>query len=106
MQHIAEPDLTLAAARRHDRELRGIETMTAQVQVEWLDAEERPLLHEELNRLREKYRLPIVLCYLQGQTHAEAARQLACPVSTVKGRSARARELLRFRLSRRGFSPS
>ncbi len=94
------------AARRHDRELRGIETMTAQVQVEWLDPEERPLLHEELNRLPEKYRLPIVLCYLRGQTHEEAARQLAWPVGTVKGRLARARELLRFRLSRRGLTLS
>jgi RNA polymerase sigma factor (sigma-70 family) len=35
-----------------------------------------PVLHEELNRLAARYRLPLVLCYLEGKTHAEAARQL------------------------------
>lgn len=66
----------------------------------------QPILHEELNRLPEKLRAPIVLCYLEGLTHDLAAEQLRWPVGTVRSRLARARELLRSRLSRRGVTCS
>jgi RNA polymerase sigma factor (sigma-70 family) len=67
-------------------------------------SELRPVLHEEVSKLPEKYRAPIVLCFFEGQTHEEAASQLECPVGTVKGRLARAKEMLRGRLSRRGMA--
>jgi RNA polymerase sigma factor (sigma-70 family) len=64
------------------------------------------VLDEEVHRLPEKYRAPILLCYLQGQTNEEAAAQLHCPTGTVKIRLLRAREILRKRLVRRGLALS
>ncbi len=48
------------------------------------------VVHQELNRLPEKYRAPVVLCYLEGLTHDEAAARLRWPVGTVRSRLARA----------------
>jgi RNA polymerase sigma factor (sigma-70 family) len=62
------------------------------------------VVHEELGRLPERLRAPMVLCYLEGMTHDLAARQLDCPVGTVRSRLARARGLLEGRLSRRGLA--
>ena len=70
----------------------------------WQDV--RPILDEEIQRLPEKYRLPIILCYLEGQTNDEAAKILRCPRGTVATRLARARERLRSRLLRRGVTLS
>src|SRR5262249_59567975 len=66
----------------------------------------RQILDEELNRLPERYRAPLVLCYLEGKTNEEAARQLGRPVGTVWYQLSRGRELLKGRLSRRGVGLS
>ncbi len=69
-------------------------------------SELKPIVHDEVGRLPEKYRAPIVLCYFEGRSHEEAARQLEWPVGTVKGRLSRARGILQSRLMRRGVALS
>jgi RNA polymerase sigma factor (sigma-70 family) len=89
-------------ARRRARERAGARPEAAPaVRNDWL-----PLLDEELGRLPEKYRLPVVLCDLEGRTRQEAAGLLACPEGTVAGRLARGRALLAKRLLRRAGSLS
>jgi RNA polymerase sigma factor (sigma-70 family) len=68
--------------------------------------EVRSILDEEIQGLPEKYRLLVILCYLEGQTNDEAARQLNCPRGTLAVRLARARERLRTRLCHRGVTLS
>ena len=91
------------AARRQARE-RQVAIMPPPVAKENPLNELAPVLDEELSRLPEKYRLPIVLCGLEGKTNEEAARQLGCPRETLATRLARARARLRARLTRRGLA--
>jgi RNA polymerase sigma factor (sigma-70 family) len=93
-----------AAARRHARERPLMDTPAAEPEAVWNDL--RPILDEELNRLPQKYRVPVVLCYFEGKTHEEAAHCLGCPRETVSTRLLRARERLRARLTRRGLAMS
>jgi RNA polymerase sigma factor (sigma-70 family) len=66
--------------------------------------EVRLLIDDELHRLPEKYRLPFVLCHLEGHSNADAARLLGCAVGTVESRLTRARQRLRSALARRGVA--
>jgi RNA polymerase sigma-70 factor (ECF subfamily) len=60
-------------------------------------------LEEELHRLPERHRAPLVLCYLEGKTNDQAAAALGCPRGSMAARLAQARERLRECLARRGF---
>jgi RNA polymerase sigma factor (sigma-70 family) len=60
-------------------------------------------LDEELHRLPERHRTPLVLCYFEGKTNEQAAQILGCPVGSMSARLAQARERLRQCLARRGF---
>jgi RNA polymerase sigma factor (sigma-70 family) len=64
------------------------------------------ILDEELSRLPKKYRTPLLLCCMEGKTRDEAARFLDLPLSTVSGRLESGREILRYRLVRRGVALS
>src|SRR5262245_13616298 len=66
------------------------------------DGELSLIVDEELHRLPERFREPLVLCYLAGKTNEEAARELGCPEGTLFSRLARGRERLRRQLARRG----
>ena len=94
-----------AANRRHIHE-RQFAAMAAGPATENDRHDLETALLEEVDRLPEKYRAPVVLCCLEGLTHEAAARRLNWPVGTVEGRLFRARGLLRSRLSRRGLAPA
>ena len=71
---------------------------------EQTNAEWQTLLDHEVQRLPERYRLPVVLCYFQGLTHEQAARQLNCPRTTITTRLTRACQRLRQRLLHHGLT--
>lgn len=96
-----------AAARRHHHEQRAMtmsptDATTPATTADW--DEVQPILDEELHRLPEKYRMPLLLCHLQGKSRDEAATLLGWSATEVKGRLQRGRELLRNRLVRRGIT--
>ncbi len=93
-----------AVARRQAREVALVEAPPASLAPDSAVEDLAPVLHEEIGRLPEKYRIPFVLCYLDGKTNEEAAQRLGCPSGTVFSRLARARERLRTRLTRRGLA--
>ncbi len=62
------------------------------------------ILHDEVNRLPDRFRTPILLCDMEGRTCEEAARLIGCPVGTVASRLSRGRDRLRATLGRRGLA--
>jgi RNA polymerase sigma factor (sigma-70 family) len=64
------------------------------------------IIHAELSAFSERYRAPLVLCYLQGRSQEEAARHLGMSKATLRNRLERGREMLRVRLVRRGLGPT
>ncbi len=97
--------IRMEGSRRRRFELRAAER-TPRPECDWVqpgDSDPYPELHAEIERLPEKYRVPIVLCYLEGLTHEQAAGRLRWPLGTVKTRLSRARERLRVQLEKRGL---
>jgi RNA polymerase sigma factor (sigma-70 family) len=92
-------------ARRRGAE-RQVPVPSADVLPNFEQAELRTVIDEEIKRLPERFRVPLVLCHLEGLRHDEVARRLGCPVGTVESRLSRAREQLRERLERRGLAPT
>jgi RNA polymerase sigma factor (sigma-70 family) len=97
-----------AERRRRCREAKGTPPGHALEQPDPLDeVSARELLRaldEELERLAERYRLPLILCVLEGRSVPEAARQLGWSPGSVRGRLARGRACLQARLARRGLA--
>jgi RNA polymerase sigma factor (sigma-70 family) len=93
-------------ARRRAREvsMASLPACIAKTEEMWSDL--RAVLDRELNVLPEKYRLPIVLCDLEGRGRKEVAHTLAIPEGTVSSRLATGRRLLAARLTRRGVTLS
>src|SRR5262249_21712777 len=96
----------ISAVRREARERRAgkMGSQEQLLDLEW--AELKAVLDEELGQLPEKYRAPLILCYLCGRTNAEAAKQLGWPSGSMSERLSRARDMLRRRLNRRGLTLS
>ncbi len=87
--------------RRHEQRAPDTPREDSLTAVVWRDLQ--PILDEEVQGLPNACRGAFVLCYLEGKTYEQAARQLGCRPGTISRRLARARELLRGRLTRRGL---
>ncbi len=91
------------AARQDMRPLPdSLATASESVEEEATRREVVPVVAEEVDRLTATLRDPVVLCFFEGHTHAEAAERLGWPIGTVASRLARAKDVLRGRLTRRG----
>jgi RNA polymerase sigma factor (sigma-70 family) len=93
-----------ARRRAHQEPIGDVPGPDATDEVLWRDL--RPVLDEEIHRLPAKYRVPFILCYLEGRTNEEAAEEIGCPKGTILSRLSRGREWLRSRLTRRGVALS
>jgi RNA polymerase sigma factor (sigma-70 family) len=93
-----------SAVRRNTREKQVKEMPQPKANSPESTQELELLLDEELSFLPDKYRLPIVLCDLEGRTRRDVARTLRIPDGTLSNRLATGRRILGTRLRRRGFA--
>ncbi len=90
-------------ARRRKHEAKAVVRSAAEApDLGWREVQ--AVLEEEIERLPEKYRAPFLLCYFEGLSRAEAARQLSLKEGTVWSRLAKARAQLQERLAQRGIA--
>ena len=79
-----------AAARRRRHERRAAELRAVEAVIDMAHDDRWPEIYDEIDRLPATYRLPVVLCVLEGRTRAEAAAQLGWTEGSVRGRLGRA----------------
>lgn len=91
-------------ARRRVKEQQVEDLPHPQIEPEDGNSEWLALLDKELNRLPDKYRIPVILCELEGRSRREVARFLSLPEGTLSWRLAQAKKILAKRLSRRGVT--
>src|SRR5262245_35398927 len=89
--------------QQHERQAAAMQTK-AESDAAWHEL--RQVLDDELMYLPEKYRMPLLLCYLHGKTREEAAHELGWTLQQLKGSLERGKEFLRGRLARRGLTLS
>jgi RNA polymerase sigma factor (sigma-70 family) len=93
-----------ARRRQHESRAKTVSPANPSWEVAWHEVQ--TLLNEEIQRLPEKYRAPFLLCCVENQSRAEAARQLGLKEGTVWSRLSQARKQLQERLARRGVTLS
>jgi RNA polymerase sigma factor (sigma-70 family) len=94
-----------AEARRRLAEKRAARPEAHQPR-EWDRSDIARVIHQEIERLPQPFRLAVVTCHLEGLTQNEAANRLGWPIGTLQSRLDRGRQKLRNRLKRRGLAPS
>jgi len=92
----------LARRKRRDRDRQTPARRDPAAEVSWREAQ--TVLDEELELIPERYRAPLILCYLDGKTRDEAAQELEVSPGKLHGRLERGRALLRDRLEKRGIT--
>jgi RNA polymerase sigma factor (sigma-70 family) len=104
--HTTAVRVRAANAKRRARE-KQVANMPEPMAIEHDHRDElQQLVDDELARLPDKYRVPIVLCDLEGRSRREVAAQLALPEGTLSSRLTNARRMLARRLAARGFALS
>ncbi len=91
-----------ARRRSHEREALPMSARTGQRELDWIEVQQA--LDEEIQALPPMYRNPFVLCFLEGRSRAEAARELGLKEGTVWSRLAQARKRLHQKLAGRGIA--
>lgn len=93
------------AALRVRKRVGNVAETTVEIGVEPVEPNECSVaVIEEVERLPDKFRLPVLLCFFEDCTHVEAANRLGWAVGTVASRLARAKDRLRIRLTHRGVA--
>jgi RNA polymerase sigma factor (sigma-70 family) len=90
------------AARRRRKESRAPARVTTEIETSGEGLDWLPLLDREVHQLPDKYRVPVVLCHLEGRSRREVAARLGIPEGTLSSRLATARARLARRLARYG----